>query len=80
LEVIIVKNFQNLSSEKGAALIIFTIMLVAMLSFSALVVDIGNVMVQKAGMQADIDAIALAAAQDLPDTVKAEDVLPENKT
>jgi Flp pilus assembly protein TadG len=45
--------------------------MVTMIGFSALVVDIGNVALHKAKTQSVVDAIALAAAQDLPDTVKA---------
>lgn len=65
------------SSEKGTTLILFTVIVVAMLSISALIVDVGNVMVEKARMQSAIDAIALAAAQDLPDTSKAAAVAQE---
>ncbi|MGE5329863.1 MAG: pilus assembly protein TadG-related protein [Deltaproteobacteria bacterium] len=62
---------KRLGDENGSCIAIFTIVLVTMLGFSALVVDIGNVALHKAKTQAIVDAIALAAAQDLPDTSKA---------
>lgn len=62
---------ERVKNEKGSTIIIFTIALVAMLGFSALVVDIGNVALHKARTQSIVDAIALSAAQDLPDTAKA---------
>lgn len=65
-------NFKkSITSQRGSTIVIFTVILVTMLGFSALVVDIGNVALHKAKTQAVVDAIALAAAQDLPDTAKA---------
>lgn len=62
---------EKVKNENGSTIIIFTIILAAMLGFSALVVDVGNVALHKARTQSVVDAIALAAAQDLPDTAKA---------
>jgi len=62
---------KQLKNEKGSTIIIFSMVLVMMLGFSALVIDIGNVALHKAKTQSVVDSIALAAAQDLPDTAKA---------
>jgi len=60
-----------IKNENGSSIVIFALILVAMLGFSALVVDVGNVALHKAKTQSIVDAIALAGAQDLPDTTKA---------
>ncbi len=61
----------RVTGQKGTTMILFAIILVALLGFSALVVDVGNIMLQKVKIQAAVDAVALASAQDLPDTSKA---------
>lgn len=52
--------------ERGATLIIFTLMLVALLTIAALVIDIGFARMQARHVQGSVDASALAGAQDLP--------------
>ncbi|UDY35130.1 pilus assembly protein TadG-related protein [Dermatobacter hominis] len=56
--------------ERGAFLIIAALLLVAMLTVTAIAVDLANARQQKRQAQATADAAALAAAQDLPDPVK----------
>lgn len=63
-----------LKNNKGTMIVIYAAMLTALLGFCALVSDIGLAMVEKQGFQNAIDASALAAAQELPDTVKAKNV------
>ena len=60
-----------LRDNKGAALIIYTFMFVAMLGMAAVAVDTGTVVLQKQKLQNAMDAAALAAAQYLPDTDEA---------
>jgi Flp pilus assembly protein TadG len=60
-----------LKRQKGTAAMITILMMTVILSFCALVVDIGRVSVEKNKLQNAIDAAALAAAQDLPDTAAA---------
>lgn len=60
-----------IKNEKGSTMILFALIMMTLIGFSALVVDIGNVALHKAKTQSIVDAIALAAAQDLPDTTKA---------
>ena len=52
--------------ERGAVLVLALVMLSAMLSFAALVIDISNAMQTRRQAQNSADAAALAAAQDLP--------------
>ncbi len=46
--------------------------LVVLLGFAGLVIDIGRVYVAQRQLQAAVDAAALAAGQDLPDSVAAQ--------
>lgn len=57
--------------QKGTAAVMTAIMMTAMLGFCALVVDIGGVSLERSRLQNAVDAAALAAAQDLPDTSAA---------
>ena len=54
-------------------MILFALLMTALMGFSALVIDIGRVGIEKSMMQSAIDAAILAAAQDLPDASKATD-------
>ena len=47
--------------------------LVVLLGFAGLVIDVGRVYVAQRQLQAAVDAAALAAGQDLPDSVAAHD-------
>ncbi len=58
-------------NTRGATMILATVVMVAALGFTAVVVDIGTVALEKQRMQNAIDAASLAAARDLPDTAKA---------
>ncbi len=56
--------------ERGAILVLAALLLVAMLTMAAIVVDLANARQQRRQSQAVADAAALAAAQDLPDPTK----------
>lgn len=60
-----------IKSKKGTTSVLFAISLAMLLGFTAAVADFGNVCVEKGNLQNAVDAAALAAAQDLPDTTKA---------
>lgn len=60
-----------IKSQKGTAVLITALMMTVILGFCALVVDIGRVSMEKNKLQNTVDAAALAAAQDLPDTAAA---------
>ncbi len=66
-----------LQDERGTATVIFAICFVALIGFLGLVVDVGNLSLQKAKIQNALDAACLAGAQELPDTVKAQDTAIE---
>lgn len=55
------------SSERGAVIVLFAVMLVVIIVCTALVVDIGHIHNAKAELQRAVDAAALAAAARLPD-------------
>lgn len=65
--------FKTLRNNKGSTLIIYVVMVAALLSMTAVVVDTGSVMVQKQRMQNAVDAAALAAARNLPNADEAAD-------
>lgn len=58
-------RFLNLQDESGAALVIVAISLVALLGFTALVIDGGRLYVEKSKLQNALDAAVLAGAQGL---------------
>ncbi|MGZ4317550.1 MAG: pilus assembly protein TadG-related protein, partial [Gaiellaceae bacterium] len=62
-----------ISREEGQALVLVVVALVVLLGFAGLVLDIGRVYVAQRELQQAVDAAALAAGQDLPDSVAAED-------
>ena len=58
--------------DSGAILVLFALMLVVMLGFSALVIDLGMARSKKRQIQNTADSSALAAAQVLPVTATAD--------
>jgi hypothetical protein len=56
--------------ERGAILVIAALVLTALLTMSALAVDLANARQQQRQAQGSADAAALAAAQDLPDPAR----------
>ena len=64
-------NYKFLKSNKGQSMVIFALTVTVLIGFAATVIDIGRVTSEKSKLQNAIDASALAAAQDLPDTSKA---------
>ena len=64
-------NYNFLKSNKGQSMVIFALAVTVLMGFAAIVIDIGRVTLEKSKLQNAIDASALAAAQDLPDTSKA---------
>jgi Flp pilus assembly protein TadG len=54
----------RLADERGAAAVIFALLLVPMLGFAAIAVDIGSLYAERARLQVAADAAALAVAQD----------------
>ncbi len=63
-----------IKNTKGVSAIIYTIALTLLMGMAAVVVDIGNVMAEDQKLQTASDAMALAAAQELPNTENAYDV------
>ena len=61
----------NWKSNKGTAAVLTALMMSMILGFGALVTDIGRVSLEKSSLQNAVDAAALAAAQDLPNTTSA---------
>lgn len=55
-----------LREEKGAAIVVVALSMTAMMGFSALVVDVGNLYLNKTRLSNMADAAALAGVQDLP--------------
>jgi len=64
---------KSLRNEEGSIIVIVTVSLVALMSLSALVIDLGRVYVEKSKLQNALDAAVLAAAQTLPDVGAAID-------
>ena len=63
-------NFKFCSGEKGAITVIVAVGMVALLGFTALVVDVGTLYYQRRDLQNAADAAALAAAWELPGDVQ----------
>jgi Flp pilus assembly protein TadG len=55
---------RRLRGERGAAAVLFALVLVPMLGFTAIAVDIGSVYAERSRLQTAADAAALAVAQD----------------
>jgi len=58
---------------KGSSVIFVAVLLAAVMGFAALAFDFGKVFAIEANMQGAVDAAALAAAEDLPNTILATD-------
>lgn len=57
---------QLLRAEKGSAIVIVALTMAAMMGFGALIVDVGNLYLNKTRLVNMVDAAALAGVQDLP--------------
>lgn len=68
------RSLRKLNNNKGTSIVLFAFAVTVIFGISALVVDFGVVSVKKSQFQNAIDACALAAAQELPDTTKAKDM------
>ena len=55
-------------SQRGQTMVMTVIFVTVLLGMAAVVVDVGSWFVDRRALQASVDAAALAAAQDLPDT------------
>lgn len=62
-----------LRNEKGSVLVLICLCMVVIIGCAGLVVDVGNLYIQQAKMQVALDAASLAGAQELPNTVKAQE-------
>lgn len=71
----IIRKFLFQKSNKGTSMIIFAIALTGLLGFAAAVIDFGNVVIEKQKLQNAVDSASLAAAQELPDTTKALNIV-----
>ena len=60
------KILKKLSTESGQSAALFAVVLVALMGFSALVVDVGSIYLARTELQNAADIAALAAACDLP--------------
>ncbi len=58
--------------ERGQALVIVVLFLFVLLGMAAMVIDVGYAYYAHRNLQADVDAAALAGAQELPDPARAE--------
>lgn len=67
------KCINRLKGNKGSVAILSAFLFAVMCGFCAFAIDYGMVVIEKQKLQTAIDSAALAAAQDLPDTVKAVD-------
>lgn len=57
---------KTMMDSKGNVTILLAVVMVAMLGFTALVIDVGMIFVEKARLDQALDAAALAGAHDLP--------------
>ena len=62
------------SGERGQMLVMLTLLLPVMLGFVALTMDVGLALLERTNLQNAVDAAALAAAQELPDSEAARAV------
>lgn len=67
------KSSHFYNNNKGSAMLIMAAALTVILSVGALVLDIGNVILERQNIQNAMDSASLAAAYELPDTDKAEE-------
>lgn len=63
--------------ERGQALVVVVLFLFVLLGMAAMVIDVGYAYYAHRNLQADVDAAALAGAQELPDPTSAEAVAYE---
>ncbi len=71
------KWFAHLANNSGSVMVIFAAFLFVALGFSTLVIDLGALRLEKSRLVNAVDAAALAAVRELPDTQKAELVARE---
>ena len=64
-------------SETGAVAIVVAFIMVVLVGFSAIVIDYGSIANERRALQNAVDAACLAAAQDLPNTAKAQNTASE---
>ena len=62
------------ATETGQALVVIVLFLFVLLGMAAMVIDVGYAYYAHRNLQADVDAAALAGAQELPDAAMAEAV------
>lgn len=67
----------GLRREGGQALVMVVLFLFVLLGMAAMVIDVGYAFYAQRSLQAQVDAAALAGAQELPDPSKAEAVAYE---
>lgn len=65
------KKQMSHKKERGASIIIIALGMIVLLVSAAVVVDYGNITIQKGKLQNAMDAAVLAASRDLPDTQAA---------
>jgi hypothetical protein len=66
--------YKRFLEERGQVLLLSAILMIPLLGFGALVVDVGSLYRASRQLQSDVDAAALAGAQDLPDANSAGSV------
>lgn len=71
---------KTLKEEKGAVLVLVAAAVTAMVGFSALVVDVGNLYLNKTQLSNAADAAVLAAAQELPKNAANAQVIAKDYT
>jgi Flp pilus assembly protein TadG len=64
----------SVTDDRGAVLVVFLLFLPVLLLFAAFVLDVGHAFQLRRHLQSSADAAALAAAQELPNTMNAETV------
>ena len=72
----IIKKYimDHLQNESGSVLVIFAAFMVVALGFSALVIDLGALRLERSRLINAVDAAALAGARELPNTSLAEEI------
>jgi Flp pilus assembly protein TadG len=68
----------HLAGSSGQVIIIAALLITAIIGMAALVVDMGSLYEDRRSLQAAADAAALAGAQELPDTIEAEQEAQNN--
>jgi len=70
-------NRQRRRARQGIALVLAALCLTLLIGFVGMAVDLGQFLASRAQLQAAADAVALAAAFDLPDEEKAREAARE---